>query len=58
MNKSNEDLLAKINEENIDKDFIHDFIIFEGEKRNDPKELPVSKEYEHFKAIHSTSLPS
>ena len=57
MNRSVEDLLTRINEENIDNDFILDLIIFDEEKRKDPKEPLISKEYELFKDIHSTSLP-
>ena len=58
MNRSIEDLLTRINEENIDNDFIQDLIIFDEEKRKDPKEPLISKEYEFFKDIHSTSLPN
>ena len=58
MNRSIEDLLARINEENIDNDFIQDLIIFNEEKRKDPNEPLISKEYEFLKDIHSTSLPS
>ena len=46
MNRSAEDLLTKINEENIDNYFIQDLIIFAEEKRKDTKEPLISKEYE------------
>ena len=58
MKRSVEDLLTRINEENIDNDFIQDLIIFDEEKRKDTKEPLISKKYELFKDIHFTSRPS